>query len=276
MHHPISTGEKPILKYDLLYFRVGFPMLANTFCHIYGIGYVTEQRIWRAGFTDWKKFLEAVDNDALPHWIKDEFIEEIKRSQTQLKAKNHHYFRDRLAHREYWRTFPEFRDSTVYLDIETTGLDQFHNDITVVGLYDGKHVETYIQGKNLDKLPKALNKYSSIVTFNGILFDMPFIATKFPEAEYDHIQLDLRFILKRVGFSGGLKSIEKQLGITRDDETADLRGNDAVRLWKKYQRGSTEALDLLVKYNTEDIVNLEKLMDFTYDRMKERIYTNVL
>jgi uncharacterized protein YprB with RNaseH-like and TPR domain len=251
-------------------------MLANTFCHIYGVGTVTEQRIWHAGLIDWKTFLAQADSDSLPHWVKNEFVDEIKRSEKELKVKNHHYFRDHLSHREHWRTFPEFRDTTVYLDIETTGLDQFHHDITVVGLFDGEVVETYIQGKNLEKLTVALKKYTTIVTFNGILFDLPFIATKFPGIELDHIQLDLRFILKRIGYSGGLKNIEKQLGITRDDETADLRGNDAVRLWKNYQRGNEEALELLVRYNTEDIVNLERLMEFAYKRMKKRIYTDYL
>lgn len=247
-------------------------MLTNTFCHIYGIGLVTEQRIWRAGITDWFILLECAKEDRLPYWIKNEYVNEIDNSHLKLKEKNFDYFKNHLSHREHWRTFPEFRDTTVYLDIETTGLDHFRDDITIVGLFDGSEVKTFIQGKNLGDLPDALEKYSTIVSFNGILFDMPFIATKFPDIELDKIQLDLRFILKRVGLSGGLKNIEKQLGISRDADTADLRGNDAVRLWKQYQRGNKESLELLVRYNTEDIVNLEKLMIFAYDRMKERIF----
>ena len=35
----------------------------------------------------------------------------------------------------------------------------------------------------------------------------------------------------------------------------------AVLLWQRYQRGDKGALDLLLSYNREDVVNLEVLMD---------------
>lgn len=250
-------------------------MLINTYQHIYGIGGVTERRLWREGLMDWCIFLERANNDDLPAWIKDHFITEIDRSLLRLQAHDYKYFRDRLSHRELWRSFPEFRDTTVYLDIETTGLDQFNDDITVVGLYDGKKVKTFIKDKNLDRLPDLLVKYSTIVSFNGLLFDMPFISTKFPGYEFDQIQLDLRFILYRLDLRGGLKKIEKILGITRTEETEGLSGFDAVRLWRKYEQGSNESLELLIKYNTEDIVNLEKIMTFAYDKLKDKTFAEL-
>jgi len=42
-----------------------------------------------------------------------------------------------------------------------------------------------------------------------------------------------------------------------------------VRLWKKYERGNDDALELLIKYNGEDVENLEKLIEMTYPRMVE-------
>jgi len=54
---------------------------------------------------------------------------------------------------------------------------------------------------------------------------------------------------KRIGLSGGLKPIEKEIGIERD--RPDLSGRDAVRLWREYERGDDDALDTLVSYNRE-------------------------
>lgn len=233
---------------------------------------MTERRIWKEGISNWKIFSDLARSGELPRWIWPEVEDEVERSLAALREEDHHFFRDRLSHREYWRAFPEFRNRTVYLDIETTGLDFSDNEITVVGLFDGKEVKTFINGKNLDEMIDELKKYSAVVTFNGILFDLPFISTKYPEAGLDQIQLDLRFILQRIGLRGGLKNIEHKLNITRTSETTGLTGYDAVRLWKKYEKGNDDALELLIKYNTEDIVNLEKLMVYAYDKLKEQTF----
>jgi len=68
---------------------------------------------------------------------------------------------------------------------------------------------------------------------------------KFKE-KYDIIHLDLRYMLKEFGFSGGLKKIERELGVVRDEEVANVDGFEAVRLWRRYERGDEEALRLLI------------------------------
>ena len=77
--------------------------------------------------------------------------------------------------------------------------------------------------------------------------------------------LDLRYILKSLGYSGGLKSCEKQMGIGR----GDLDGVDgfmAVLLWNHYQRRRDQrALETLLAYNIEDVLNLETLMVMAYN-----------
>ena len=50
-----------------------------------------------------------------------------------------------------------------------------------------------------------------------------------------------------------------------------MDGFDAVRLWMAYRLGDQSALDLLIEYNTADIVNLEPLMEAGYDEMKKRL-----
>jgi len=59
------------------------------------------------------------------------------------------------------------------------------------------------------------------------------------------------------------------LGMARSDETSGISGLDAVRLWNRYERGNDEALETLIKYNTEDVVNLEKIIQVTHPRMIE-------
>ena len=181
------------------------------------------------------------------------------------------YFSRRLRSSELWRTWPEFKGKTVFLDIETTGLSPRYNEVTVVGLYDGKKSKCFIQGKNLEFLNEELSKYHSIITFNGSLFDIPFLQASIKEIPIPKLHVDLRFVLSSLGYRGGLKSIEKQLGLEREGDLADLSGWDAVKLWRKYKKGNLDALDTLVRYNIADIENLKILMEFAYKEKKKKL-----
>ena len=94
---------------------------------------------------------------------------------------------------------------------------------------------------------------------------MPFIEHH-GNHKYDLIHLDLRFLLKELGYSGGLKNIELQLGISRPEDVANVNGFEAVRLWKKYKQGDLQALEKLIKYNIEDIVNLKDLLEYYIEK----------
>ena len=179
-------------------------------------------------------------------------------------------FYDALPKCESWRIYDEFRDNAVFLDIETTGLSPYYDRITIVGLFDGKEAKVFIAGKNMDSFMEEIRKYSVIITYNGSLFDLPFIKAHFPDFTFP-AQIDLRFLLKRLGYSGGLKQIEGRFGIARDAGIKDIDGFEAVRLWNRYRRGDNEALRLLIEYNTADIVNLKILMEKGYEMMRERL-----
>ena len=59
---------------------------------------------------------------------------------------------------------------------------------------------------------------------------------------------------------GGLKGVEKQLGISRESEGVD--GLEAIRLWNRYlYSADLEALETLLRYNLEDVVNLKTLKE---------------
>ncbi|MEE4599897.1 MAG: hypothetical protein V2J65_01320 [Desulfobacteraceae bacterium] len=107
-------------------------MLQNTFIHIQGIGAITERRLWESGLSDWESFCDDI---SIPISAgRKHFLEQgIGESKRHLDQGNPGYFSKRLPSNQSWRLFPEFRESTVYLDIETTGLDRQFNDIDLLG-----------------------------------------------------------------------------------------------------------------------------------------------
>jgi len=245
-------------------------MLRNSFIHIPGVGPKTEKYIWNRGIFSWKDFLSKSKNLGLSTEKTEQIKKYLALSTDNLTKENILFFRDSLPKSEFWRVYPEFKDKVAFLDIETTGLSPYYNEITLIGIFDGKNIKTYIADNNLKSFTKDINKYSLIVTYNGALFDLPFIKAKFPNFNH-HPHIDLRFFLKRLGFSGGLKMVEKQLGIERPRDIRDIDGFGATILWHRYTRGDIHSLKLLIEYNMADIVNLKVLMEKGYNLMQKRL-----
>ncbi len=237
-------------------------MLSRSFIHLPGIGTKTEQKIWESGIHSWQDWRETAALK-LPNSSKPQLSSLIKQSQRELE-RGPHFFSKALPANEQWRLFSHFRDCTAYLDIETTGLGP-HAEITTIALYDGKEVYCYVNGRNLDDFINDIQKYDVLVTYNGKGFDIPMIERWF-HIKLPQAHIDLRYILARLGFKGGLKGCEKQLGIDRG-ELDGVDGYFAVLLWQEYQRSHNEAvLETLLAYNVEDTVNLEILLIEAYNR----------
>jgi len=243
-------------------------MIENTFIHIQGIGLKTERSLWQRGIRTWEDFLHRKET------IISSKRDPIVRMQLEESIKNRaniRFFTDKLTTVDIWRLFGEFKDRAGYLDIETSGLYPEDNEITVIGLYDGCNVHTFVNGRNLAEFETIIASFDLLITFNGSCFDLPFIRRFFPGISLPEAHIDLRFLLKRLGFRGGLKYIEKEFGIPRNPEIEGMDGYEAVKLWQAYQWGDKNALDLLIKYNTADIINLKPLMEKGYDMMRKRI-----
>lgn len=243
-------------------------MLSSSFIHIRGIGPITEQRIWAQGLRDWDAFLANPAMAGLSARRTVSLVESVALSREHLRRENHRFFSEVLTPREHWRAFPEFAHRIAYLDIETTGTAE-RDAITLVGLYDGTRSRLYVKGEDLQDLAQDIGEFGLLVTFFGSSFDLPFLRRRFPHVRFDQLHIDLCPALHRLGYKGGLKRVEQQLGLSRSPETQGLDGWDAVRLWREWQRGSHEALALLKRYNTEDIVHLETLLEFAYPRLRE-------
>ncbi|MCA9460339.1 MAG: ribonuclease H-like domain-containing protein, partial [Nanoarchaeota archaeon] len=235
-------------------------MLKKTFCHACGISENSEKILWENNVDSWEKFLENFhDISCLPYSKLEKIRTEILFSIENLNNNNLNYFKEKLNSKDHWR-LADF-GKICFVDIETTGLSRWTDDITMIGIYDGEVPYIYVKDDNLEEAREKLKEFDIVVTFNGKQFDLPFIEHKFGE-KYDLVHLDLRFLLREFGFKGGLKKIEKELGVNRAEEVADIDGFEAVRLWRRYKKGDESALELLLKYNEEDIVNLKYLLEY--------------
>jgi len=238
-------------------------MLTSTFCHLPGISVRNERHLWDSGISTWDQLLDQSEPPLSVGRLRTA-RELLPEAQARLAAGDPRWFTDRLSSKEHWRLFPEFRQRTAYLDIETTGLERDRDSITTIALYDGRNIRTYVQGENLEAFADDIGAYDLLVTYNGKCFDIPFIENalriRLPQAH-----IDLRYVLHQLGYRGGLKGCERQLGLDRG-ELDGIDGFFAVLLWRDYRRsGQRAALETLLAYNIEDVVNLENLMVQAYN-----------
>lgn len=244
-------------------------MLTRSFIHLQGVGSTTEARLWQRGATDWEEFLRLRDGLGMARGKVAYWTDCIEESRVRLAAGDSRYFARSLAPRDQWRAFPEFRDRVLYLDIETTGTGG-EDEVTVVGVSDGREMRQYVRGINLHQFLEEMTDCRLLVTFFGSGFDLPVLRRAFPKVRFDVLHVDLCYALKRLGYSGGLKTVETAVGISRSKETEGLSGWDAVRLWYEYRRGNGRSLARLLAYNEADVMNMVRLMEIAYTGLWER------
>jgi uncharacterized protein YprB with RNaseH-like and TPR domain len=171
-----------------------------------------------------------------------------------------------LSEKEKWQLCLYFPSHLLFVDIETEGLSKERNDITLIGIYKENKYYPFIKDFNLEKALKFLSSTPIWITFGGENFDIPFIKKTFPYLRTPLVHIDLFFLTKEVGLRGGLKKIEKMLGIVR--KTEGLNGYDAVKLWKKWvEEKDKNSLRKLILYNKEDVVNIKKVMDYVITKL---------
>lgn len=235
-------------------------MLTRTFCHLPGIGPQSEQRLWRSGIHTW----QDAERAELPGPHGHELRRGLAQSVERLAHGDVRHFGRCLPAREHWRLFGQFRARAAYLDIETTGLGAEDDEVTAIALYDGARVRHYVRGQNLGEFENDVGEIELLITFNGKSFDLPFIRRTM-RLRMDQAHIDLMHLLRSLGYRGGLKRIERQLGLSRPD-MADIDGFFAVVLWHEYRRTrDARVLETLLAYNVQDVLNLEPLMVFAFN-----------
>ncbi len=160
------------------------------------------------------------------------------------------WFLNRLDGPAKLRVLHDFGERALFLDIETTALDPYA-EVTSVATWRNGVAKCFVRGFNLDQLLPELAAAELLVTFNGKRFDLPFLRREFG-VDLMQPHLDLMYPLRSLGYRGGLKVCERQLGFRRaHSEGAD--GMEAVRLWYAWRtRRNAHALRRLIAYNVED------------------------
>ncbi len=243
--------------------------LENSFILIPRIGEKKERKFWQNGITHWNDLLKREEISGNRRERTEIFLQKAEKN---LGVGNSIFFDEKLPNGSKWRMYENFREKACFFDIETTGLDAAKNKVTTVSFHRGGETKTLVRGEDLtrERLKQELFESSILVSFNGKRFDQPFLEKNFDiSIETPHI--DLMYLCRRIGATGGLKKIEQALGISRDLE--DIDGREAVKLWKRYEkRGDAEALDRLVRYNQDDAVNLKLLLEEVRSRLRSRVF----
>ena len=240
-------------------------MLRMTFQRLLrGVSANREAKYWAQGIFSWEdleRYLTPQDN----LFLDQEYL--FASARVAFEAKDAAYFTNLLDRREHYRIPLSFPEKTLFLDIETTGLSRYYDVITLIGWsYQGKY-NSFILGDDEQPLRTALTDAGVIVTFNGSMFDLPFLREGFADLPIPPVHIDLRFLAKRARLSGGQKSIESEVGFKRPSHLIEIKGESAPILWHQYRRGDLDALKLLTEYNYCDILG----MKFIFDKVIELI-----
>ena len=240
-------------------------MLTRSFVHLDGIGPVRERKLWGQGIAHWDS-LEA-QADKLVRADKLEATRmELQRSREALERNDLFYFYQKLPREQLWRLLPGRLDEVAYLDIETTGLGMppVSESTTVTFVHRGELLQEHSHRLKSLLVKKVASECKILCTFFGEVFDVPFLRNEYG-VPFEVAHLDLCFWLKRLGFKGGLKRIQKEFPDIPARQSLDIDGFDAVRLWNLHLGGMRGALETLLAYNAEDTVVLEPLLIKAYN-----------
>lgn len=171
-----------------------------------------------------------------------------------------------------------FTEDSIFFDIETTGFSPARTNLYMIGCAtregDRLILDQFFAEKKEDEAVvmeaffALLANYHTILTFNGIGFDIPYLKAKcnaleLPDPFSSHSYVDIYKEVSRFKFLFGLasfkqKSIEVFLGIDREDAYS---GGELIEVYKEYQKAPDKAsLSLLRGHNYEDVLYMPKLL----------------
>lgn len=247
--------------------------LQRSFLHLPRIGLRTERKLWREGIRTWDD-LEAARCGAPDLFGRrgGTLLSALDASRNALDAGNAAFFAARLPPREHYRIAAAFPQQTVFVDIETTGLSLYYDAITLIGCARGERYACHVMGTGDDRnnpSTRLIEEAKCIVTFNGTLFDLKFLARNLPDLALPAAHVDLRYLVRRVSLAGGQKEVERALGVARPDGVQDVDGAQAVLLWYEYISGNVESAKRLVRYNHADVECMKPILDHAMGRLAQ-------
>src|SRR5258708_23435781 len=247
-------------------------MLQRSFQLFKGISVRRERELWSAGVWTWE-MLEAkeVRQKSLFGELSTGTAAALREAANAFVTKDVRYFATHLGKSEHYRRGLTLTEDCLFFDIETTGLSGYYSFITVVGWSRGSQYGFFIKGQSDEAFRADIRNAKCLVTFNGTLFDLPFIQQEFPDVVFPPVHVDLRFTAKRVGLTGGQKEIEKRLRFARKGIAKGLTGEFAPVLWHRYVQGDVESLRALLRYNAADLRGMKAIFDAVVPRLQRKM-----
>ncbi|MBT3225055.1 MAG: ribonuclease H-like domain-containing protein [Deltaproteobacteria bacterium] len=229
-------------------------MIDQTFLHCPGVGPKTENRLKTLGFLCWQDCLARPEELPFSDSRKEQFLAVIQASLTALQKQDLAYLTTCLPPREHWRILAQHFSEATFFDIETTGLSSYDSFTTVISAYHQQKLYTFVYEENLADFLQLVDQSKLLVAFNGNSFDIPFLENSFNIPAIGCPHIDLRWIFYHQGYRGGLKVIEKQLGLHRPAAIHHVDGHEAVLLFERWQRGDSGARLKLIRYCQTDVL----------------------
>lgn len=254
-------------------------MLNETFIHCRGIGEKTAARLKESGYLTWADVLEHAESLPLGVRLKNDIVSDINRSEKALQKNNIEFFTKQIPTKEQWRILFHYWQEATFLDIETSGFSYYESSITAISVYHKDELYIFNKGINLRSVLSLLRESKLLITFSGSCFDLPRIIEAFRLRKFPCPHVDLRWQCQQIGWTGGLKQIEKKLGILRPPELSGLNGLDAIELWDLYiEKKDSKYLDELNLYASCDTLSLKiilliLLQNYGLDGVDEKIQT---
>lgn len=189
-----------------------------------------------------------------------------------------HICKEQLYIKQYNLTNELFNDDCIFFDIETTGFSPTSSSIYLIGCLrkQGENLvidQFFAENKEdehevLIQFISLLNHHKTIISFNGIGFDIPFIKAKCDTygieehlRDFEYIDIfklisSIKFLLKLPNYKQ--KTLEAFLDIHRDDK---FSGGELINVYDDYVKThSEEAEELLLLHNFEDVTGMLDLI----------------
>ena len=185
-----------------------------------------------------------------------------------------------------------FKENGIFFDIETTGFSPSSSIIYLIGCLrqDDEHViidQFFAETKEDEKelllaFLELVKEKMTIITFNGVGFDIPFINAKctaygITDSLKNHRFVDIfklisniKFLLKLPNYKQ--KTIEAFLEIPRDDS---FSGGELIAVYEEYLSSHSPELEkLLLLHNFEDVTGMPALLPvLSYTEILNGAYT---
>lgn len=171
-----------------------------------------------------------------------------------------------------------FTEDAIFFDIETTGFSPARTSLYLIGCATRKGSmlclhQFFAETKDeeaavLSAFFSFLAQYHTILSFNGLGFDIPYLKAKCRTCQLEnpfsfHSYVDIYKEISRMKRLLALpnlkqKSVEIFLGIEREDAYS---GGELIQVYREYTKHPTkDALLLLRRHNYEDVLYMPKLL----------------